>query len=49
MDKKEEIKKLKEEKRYEEIYQKFGMREYKKNTPFLYRKKDISRLAKEGK
>lgn len=49
MDKKEEIKKLKEEKRYEEIYQKFGMREYKKNTPFLYRKKDISRLTKEGK
>lgn len=39
MDKKEEIKRLKKEKNYEEIYRKFGSKEYVKNTPSSYRKK----------
>ena len=49
MDKKEEIKRLKKEKNYEEIYRKFGSKEYVKNTPSSYRKKDLNKLVKEGK
>lgn len=49
MDKKEEIKRLKKEKNYEEIYRKFGSKEYVKNTPSFYRKKDLNKLVKEGK
>lgn len=49
MDKKEEIKRLKKEKNYEEIYRKFGSKEYVKNTPSSYRKKELNKLVKEGK
>lgn len=49
MDKKEKIKILKKEKNYEEIYRKFGSKEYVKNTPSSYRKKDLNKLVKEGK
>lgn len=49
MDKKEKIKRLKKEKNYEEIYRKFGSKEYVKNTPSSYRKKDLNKLVKEGK
>lgn len=49
MDKKEEIKRLKKEKNYEEIYRTFGSKEYVKNTPSSYRKKDLNKLVKEGK
>ena len=49
MDKKEEIKRLKKEKNYEVIYRKFGSKEYVKNTPSSYRKKDLNKLVKEGK
>lgn len=49
MDKKEEIKRLKKEKNYEEIYRKFGSKEYVKHTPSSYRKKDLNKLVKEGK
>ena len=48
MDKKEEIKRLKKEKNYEEIYRTFGSKEYVKNTPSSYRKKDLNKLVKEG-
>lgn len=49
MDKKEEIKRLKKEKNYEEIYRRFGSKEYVKNTPSSYRKKELKKLVKEGK
>ena len=49
MEKKEEIKRLKKEKNYEEIYRKLGSKEYVKNTPSSYRKKDLNKLVKEGK
>lgn len=49
MDKKEEIKILKKEKKYEEIYQKFGCKDYVKNVPYSYRKKDLSELVKQGR
>ncbi len=49
MTKKEDIKRLKKEKRYDEIYMKYGYKEYKKNTPHSYRKKELKKLVREGK
>ena len=45
----EEIKKLKKEKNYEEIFQKYGQKEYINNTPSSYIKKDLKKMSKEGR
>ena len=49
MNEKEEIKRLKNDKNYEEIYRRFGRKTYLRNAPFSYRKKDMAKLLKEGK
>lgn len=45
----EKIKQLKKQKKYEEIFANYGKKAYKRNTPYLYRKKDLNKLKKEGK
>ena len=46
---KEEIKKLKKDKNYEEIYQKYGQKVYIKNVSSRYKKEDLKKLSKEGR
>lgn len=46
---KSQIKKLKKEKKYDEIFYKFGTKEYKKNTPIKIRKQELKKLKAEGK
>lgn len=46
---KEQIKRLKKDKQYDEIYYKFGSKEYVKNTPKKIQKKETKKLFKEGK
>ena len=49
MDEKEEIRKLKDEKNYEEIYRKFGRKAYLRNAPFLYKRRDYKKIKSEGR
>lgn len=46
---KEQMKKLKKEKKYDEIYFKYGSKEYVKNTPRKIKKQEIKKLFSEGK
>ena len=46
---KEQIKKLKKEKKYDDIYLKYGSKEYVKNTPRKIKKQETKRLFSEGK
>lgn len=46
---KEQIKKLKKDKKYDEIYLKYGSDIYVKNTPNKIKKKEIKKLFSEGK
>lgn len=46
---KEEIKKLKKDKNYEEIYQKYGQKVYIKNASSRYKREDLKKLSKEGR
>ena len=46
---KEEIKKLKKDKNYEEIYQKYGQKLYIKNASTRYKREDLKKLSKEGR
>ena len=46
---KEIIKQLKEEKKFDEIYEKYGRKIYLKNTPYKYKKDDRNQLAKKGR
>ncbi len=46
---KEQIKKLKKEKKYDEICFKYGSKEYVKNTPRKIKKQEIKKLFSEGK
>ena len=48
-DSKERIKQLKQEKQYDQIFIEFGQKEYKKNTPYNYRKEDLKKLKQEGR
>lgn len=43
------IKQLKEEKKFDEIYEKYGRKIYLKNTPYKYKKDDRNQLAKKGR
>ncbi len=46
---KKEIKLLKEQGKYDDIYVNYGQKAYKRNTPYNYRKKELKKLKREGK
>ncbi len=45
----EKIKELKKQKKYNDIFVKYGKKAYIKNTPSQYRKRELKKLKKEGK